>query len=308
MKKNLLLLLLVVNFLYHSYSIEIKKVNPPSEIKGSIYLPLFIGAKWDWEISMNERKSNLQWEIISYNILTDLSNDLKNVWAFEADSPQIGKFYFIEYDGFICSYDNTNDITTIKRILPLNPQEEDKWMIDSTIYTITTKNDERVKIEYENEEQTKFGYQFFRKNIGFAEMFESSKADNGKNIVKFNLKKFTSFDQIPKIDIQEQNKTISLESSIKLSSDSEANLKPKYFLETFENDKIYIQVASFSVLANANQFVEKLVNNGYSAYIFTYSEKLYKVLILVDISTINEKDALQKIKNEVSKGAFIYRR
>lgn len=330
MKRVLFFLFLttIVNFGIYSDPI-IKRLQPTKEIKGSAYFPLFVGEKWFWEISVNENRSTMSWEIISYNIINDPSNDLKNVYGYEATGgSDIGNWYFIEYDGFICSYQLLDKNYTIVRLFPINPQIEDIWSIAGDNYSITLIDKEKVKIEYENEEEKRFGYQIFMKNVGFSELFESSKKNEGKNILKYKLTDYidnskvdlTKYEENKKTDLSNEKKSEEKEIVIKEKKEDKITIEKKednttkvIVSNTLDNinitkllsDRSYIQISSFNSSKNALNYSESLRLSGFSPKILEDFDGYYKVVL---DTTSDEKEFLELIRNKIEKKAFIKQR
>ncbi|HPO50085.1 MAG TPA: SPOR domain-containing protein [Spirochaetota bacterium] len=314
MKKIIILIaaLIITNIFSYAGNPIIKKVPPTKDIKGGDYFPLFMGEKWTWEISVNEVKSTMSWEIISYSLINDLSNDLKNVYGFEATAgSELPNWFFIEYDGFICSYGQSDSAYLITRLFPANPQLGDKWSVSGDNYSVTEINEQRVKVEYENEEEGRFGYQVFKKGVGFDELFESSKKGDGKNILKYKL---LNHIDISKVDFskyafeEKKEDTRSLENTEKKDNKEEEvkiDKNTDYNISSLSKELSYIQIASFNSSTNANNYSLKIVALGYSPKIFKDKDGYYKVLV---DATSDEKVFLEKIKKDVEKNAFIKQR
>jgi hypothetical protein len=290
--------------------IVISDTNPPNEIKGSLYFPLSVGSKWTWTISDNNSKSTLSWEIVSYKIISEKNNNLKNIPAFEIISKEMNnKWYFFEYDGFICSLESGGKEYILTRIFPINPQLEDTWSENNDNYKISEIKDNYVKAEYENEADSRFGYVVFNKNVGLFEIYQNSKKGNTKNVLKFSLTDyFINNDFTSKIqpeNLKKQDK-INLQVNPKKNTQTSKSLKviDNFILTSLKTNKSYIQVASYNFLENAQSDLYSIKNCGYDVFIFKDKDGYYKILIE---TSENEKIILSKVKKDF-KDAFIKQR
>ncbi|HOV13552.1 MAG TPA: SPOR domain-containing protein [Spirochaetota bacterium] len=299
MKTKFFYLLIILFFVYlplfSQTSASIKKVSPIKNISGSIYFPLFVGQKWVWEISVNEKKNKMSWEIISYNIINDVSNDLKDIYGYEVTAgDEIGNWYFIEYDGFICSYNLKEDANyQITRLFPINPQVGEVWNFLQDNYSISEIDEDKVKVQYENEEEGRFGFQVFKKNIGLSEMFESSKKNDGNNILKYTLLEYNKISDV-------------IFSKYEVSDEKKSTVKNEDFIiQELSKESLYVQVSSFNSSKNALAYSNNLKSKGFNPKIFQDKDGYYKILL---DSTSDEKTFIEKVRKDVEKSAFIKQR
>jgi len=307
MKKYYILVTLLffmnLSFLHSDEDISIQKSELKTEVKGGNYFPLFVGQKWIWEVSINEVKDRVKWEIISFNLISDKKISLDKIYGYEVASEEsTDHWYLIEYNGYICTYNPNEDIDSrITKLLPLNPKIGDMWTTLNDNYNITEMDKDKVKIQYENEEEGRFGYQIFKSGVGLYEMFEASKKNDNNSILKYNLLEYT--------DISKINSTDSESKKI----DDSKNVKNKTTYKNIEDikiikllpEKLYVQVSSFNSSKNAQNYANNLLLSGYNPKIFQDKDGYFKILL---DTTSDEKEFINKIRKDIEKDAFIKQR
>jgi hypothetical protein len=324
-----LFVLLTSNLIFAELTIV--KKDSPIDPKGSKYFPLFVGEKWVYTVSQFDTSSDISWEIISYNEISDISKNMSNLPAYEVFSKETSeKWYFIEYDGFICSLELTNDGYSISRIFPINPQLEDKWLSGKDNYTVTEIKEMYARTDFQNEELKQSGYQIYSKDTGLQEIYQKTANVTDNSIMSFKLKNYVAFEEAKQLltaknvepvinenpaEISSENnksifenKNINLKSNTIVENENPAVINQKtknYSLSYLDLYKSYIQVSSFKYIQNANNYLFSLRNAGYDAYIYQDIDNLFKILI--EFSE-NEQESLIKIKKEIDKKAFVKQR
>ena len=174
MKKIIILIFLIMLSVFiFAEGVSITDINSPEELKGNTFFPLFVGAKWVWDIKGMGELTRITWEITSAHIINDNSNDMNNIMAFKIEAKELNdNWYLMEHDGYICSYKKTRNKYKIERILPINPQLEDNWMDDDNHFSIVAFEENMLKVELINEEDDIYGYQMFILNVGPYEIFQ----------------------------------------------------------------------------------------------------------------------------------------
>jgi len=314
--KRFTLLILVIFGLSSLNSLTIVKKDPPSQPKGSQYFPLFVGEKWVYSVSQFDATFDLTWEIISYNEITDTDKNIVKIPSFEVTSKETTeKWYFVEYDGFICSLEISDKDYKITRVFPLNPQLEDKWISNKENYMITDIQESFARADFENETLNQYGYQNYSKNIGMKELFQSTKGVKDNSGMSFKLKEYVSFEDV-KDKLVTENKSDSNFTEKKEYTEEKfiEKEKPDYkyaetkndaedsFIKCLNYDKSYVQVGAFKSLKNAQTILIQIKRSGYKAYIFHENNEFYKIVLEV---TGNDKKFLTKVKKEIDKKAFI---
>ncbi len=174
LNKTLLIAFFMFNlfFLNAQSSLLATEVAAPSGLKGSDFFPLFVNAKWTWSVKGIEGVDKVTWEIPGAFILNDSSKNLSNVLAFKIVCRELNEeWYAFEHDGYICFLKN-GDNEQIEKILPVNPKLEDQWTNGDYNFNVSVIEDNMVKVEYINNDASKYGYFMFVKNIGPYEKFD----------------------------------------------------------------------------------------------------------------------------------------
>jgi hypothetical protein len=184
-KSSIFIVLMVLNFtlLNAESTLLTTEVAAPSDLKGSIFFPLFTGAKWTWSVKGIEGVDTVTWTIDKAYILSDKTNNLTNILGFKVVCKELSEeWYAFEYDGYICFIKN-EDNPAVERILPLNPKLEDQWTNADFSFNIAAVEDNMVKVEFINDDASKYGYYMFVKDIGPYEKFDYEiSADVNKDI------------------------------------------------------------------------------------------------------------------------------
>ena len=149
MKKIIILIFLIMLSVFiFAEGVSITDINSPEELKGNTFFPLFVGAKWVWDIKGMGELTRITWEITSAHIINDNSNDMNNIMAFKIEAKELNdNWYLMEHDGYICSYKKTRNKYKIERILPINPQLEDNWVDNDNHFSIVAFEENMLKVE-----------------------------------------------------------------------------------------------------------------------------------------------------------------
>lgn len=326
MKRIIVILIIFFNINLIFSLITVKDIDSPKDLKGSNYYPLFVGAKWSYDVTGNADLTKDTREIVSVHSITDSSSDIKDLTAFKIkEAESNNEWYAFEYNGYICYYK-----TEIEKILPINPTLQDKWTSNSINCRISESESNMVKVEYMDEKNSKYGYQIFALNVGPKEIYEYKSNDKKElnmkltaNVAFNEQKNLNSTDKtiIAKTEnkeIVENKKTEDTKEIIKENKEAEIKKEEKKAESTIEYDdndltkndyittlvknKTYIQIGAFKVNFYAKQALLKAREAGYNAKIYQDKNGLNKVIIEIP------KDAnkvLKEIRVKIIKDAFI---
>lgn len=322
MKKIIIffIFLLLFTSLFPDDIIEIRDIKPPEQLKGTHFFPLFVGAKWEWNIKGLGNLTKATWEIVSAHMITDISKNISNSVAFklkatykDEEKEFIDEWYILEYNGYICFYKKSRNDYYIEKIIPLDPDINDNWMNASNKLEVAEITNSRIKIELKNEELGRYGYQVFVKDMGPYEIFDALSIDDKKQQMLMSLDNSISYkdvpiiknDEFPELIKKEEEKTTPniTEENDKVDEDKDQfTVSEDDYIYSLSKDKKYFQIGSFKINSNAKELIIKSKQAGFVPKIFLDKDEQYKVLIEFS----KEKSIIEKeIKNKLGITPFL---
>ena len=319
MKKIILILLIIsMTSLIIAQDIIIRDIDSPDGLNGSQYFPLFVGAKWIWDVKGMGNITKINWELVSAHKITDTKNNLGDLTAFKLkisfdieEKEMTDEFYVFEYQAFICFYRKVGNDYKIEKVIPVNPLIDNKWVANNTEYKVVERKDNTVKIESVNEEIDKYGYQIFIKDIGPYEIFEYYSSGEKKEDVMMTLVDSVAYEDLyekpqQKIaeEIPQEDKELYKENNTPQENKKEEKphivLNENDYIQKLSNDKKYLQIGAFNIVYYAEELVRNAKYNGFEAKIYRDIDGFYKVLI-----EVNSENDINNVKNKITKDAFI---
>ena len=315
MKKIIIffIFLLLFTSLFSEPNAEIKDLKPLDQIKGTLFFPLFVGAKWEWHVKGMGNFSKVVWEIISAHIINDTINNVNNSIAFKLKATFIfdekemtDEWYILEHEGYICFYKKSRNDFYIEKIMPINPSINDSWMNASNKFEISEITNSKIKIELKNEELGRFGYQVFSRDIGPYEIYEYLIIDDNKQQMLMSLINNVSYKDISSIKNKEfaalkekkiEETTIEEDTLVNTpEKDDDFDITEDDFISSLSKDKKYFQVGSFRMDSYAKELTLKAKKAGLVPKIFLDKDEQYKVLIeFSKEKSIIEKEIKEKL-------------
>jgi hypothetical protein len=174
-----------------------QEIPKPEDVFGNAWFPLYVGAMWKWKMEESDNEAELQWTIVNAKLVTDSDNNLDKVIAWQLQMNSItDALYFIEHDGFICTYEKKRTGYTLTKLLPILARSQQRWQSGTDSYTIPAIDDETLKTEYVSDDGSRYGYQVFGKGIGPVEFFDYTSSEFGSNAVKWTLIDYKSYSDV----------------------------------------------------------------------------------------------------------------
>jgi len=312
----LFILILLLNTLYSNESVQIKDINPPETLKGADFFPLFVGAKWEWNVKGMGDFTKITWEIISAHIINDATYNIYNTTAFKLkatfkfdEKEMTDEWHILEYNGFICFYKKSRDNYYIEKILPVKPDIQANWVNESNKFKIAEISNNSVKVELTNEELARYGYQIFVKNVGPYEIFEYLTIGDKKQEIIMSLINNVSYKDVLTVKKEEipgtEKKEESITKTTNIDTYQEKNnleISKEDYINYLSADKKYLQIGSFTVIFYAEELALKSKKAEFTPKIFLDKDGQYKVLIEFSIErSIMEKE----IKNKLGLDPFL---
>ncbi len=203
MKKMISVLFIIISI--GTLAAQVKITNDPSQdiqVRGSIYLPLILNTVWHLESDEvhdgAEFPPYIHWELKRIVRIADPSLGINNLRAYESHTGDGDISYFLEFDGFICSYQQgSDDKWYLERLIPVNPVIGDLWISQGIQYTVIEMDSDLLKVQFSNElsydtaepvTDIKSGYILYAKNIGFSELFFYNTFSGEQYFVTYKLK------------------------------------------------------------------------------------------------------------------------
>jgi hypothetical protein len=295
--KKIAFLLIIFNICLFLYSQEpvITDLMSDSKLYGTVFFPIFVGEKWNWEMSLNGKTTNMFWNIVSMHTINDPSNNLKNVIGFKtlirfnSDGKDISElndeFYLIINDNFISNYKKIDKGYEIEKMLPINPKINDTWIFENSTYKITEISGNSIKVESQNQKEGKTGYQLFVKDTGPFEIYENDSIK--KEEIFLTLLESSSFQQPNnatavenKPNAKDQDNTVSSKTS-EITTSQNTNKERIFtdYITLLVKDKKYIQIGAFNITYNAENLAYNVKSAGFPSKIFQDKDGFYKVLV-----------------------------
>ncbi len=242
MKKTINLFILILSCSMLSAQPQIRVAEQDNEIRGSSFLPLSLNNRWVLETDNAYENSGFP-QVISWHLgqivkITDPQYNINNHTAYKI-TPAEGEnseVYFIEHDGFICSYQPDIDGKYfIERLVPINPFLGDIWISKGLQYTVVEVDANFLKIQFSNEilldmtapsNEVKSGYVIYAHGFGFYELFYYNATDNQQHFATYIINQQGSDvarRTTPRVDQNDSNNQSSSSSSSTRSSSSSSS-------------------------------------------------------------------------------------
>ena len=313
--KKIVFLFVIFNFCLYLFPQEpvITDLTSDSKLYGTAFFPIFVGEKWNWEMILGGKTTNILWNIVSMHTINDPSNNLTNVIGFKtlirfySEGKEVSElndeFYLIINDNFISNYKKIENGYEIEKMLPAKPKINDSWTFENTTYKITEISGNSIKVESQNQKEGKTGYQLFVINTGPFEIYENDSIK--KEEIFLTLLESSSFQQLNN-ETEAENIPNTKDQEISVSPKTSDNTLPQNskkerifsdYITSLAKDKKYIQLGAFNITYNAENFALKVKSSGFTSKIFQDKDGFYKVLVetndpLGTIKSVNEKMGL----------------
>ncbi|MBN2545620.1 MAG: SPOR domain-containing protein [Spirochaetes bacterium] len=287
MKKTFIIIFIFISLInLNSSDLKITDIEKPDKLYGTVFFPLFVGAKWKWQAEGFGNVTEINWEIVSSHKIESASKNIKDIIAFRMVSKEFfDEWYVFEFDGYICFFNEfTNEI--IERKIPLDPKLDDQWNNDKTKCNVAEIKEDTVKIEYIDPENNRYGYEIYKKNAGPFKKFENiSRNDEKKDFFMTVIENNSFRDSITKDTIAMEEKKDFIDEEIK-------TLETKKDIET---------------MPESNTMIKDESDTKKEEVIIKKDEKTYPDKEEIIPSQLNESEIIKELtkdKNYIQIGAF----